>query len=194
MSRPEQPAPDALGGQPPDPNERHEAIEWRVHTTIAKYDGDFTAEQIDGGEADDAHLETVEADGNLLLIGGVSAIWQMLIGNGTATGGQALTFFNNGNARICVGTASTAEADTQTTLTGLVGKAMDATYPLHTDSTGTAGSKTITFRSTFASADANQAWNEWGVDNGRRAKVGWCSRSSDPRPRRAPSRGRARPR
>jgi hypothetical protein len=46
---------------------------------------------------------------------------------------------------------------------------MDATYPTHTDSTGTAGSKTITFRSTYASADANQAWNEWGVGNGTRA-------------------------
>ena len=149
-------------------DDRHEAIEWRVHTTIAKYDGDYTAEQIDAGEADDAHLETVEADGNLLLIGGVSALFQCLIGNGTGTGGNALTYFNNGNARICVGTASTAEADTQTTLTGLVGKAMDATYPQHTDSTGTAGSKTITFRSTFASADANQAWNEWGIDNGTR--------------------------
>ena len=137
--------------------ETHEAIEWRVHSSIAKYDGDFTAEEIDAGDADDKHLETVEADGNLLLIG-----------NGTGTGGQALTFFNNGNARICVGTASTAEADTQTTLTGLVGKAMDATYPQHTDTTGTAGSKTITFRSTFASADANQAWNEWGIDNGTR--------------------------
>jgi hypothetical protein len=51
---------------------------------------------------------------------------------------------------------------------GSVGKAMDATYPQHTDTTGTAGSKTITFRSTFASADANQAWAEWGIDNGTR--------------------------
>jgi hypothetical protein len=92
----------------------------------------------------------------------------MLIGNGTATAAQALTYFNNGNARILVGTSSTAEVDTNTTLTGSVAKAMDATYPTHTDSTGTVGSKTITFRSTFASADANQAWNEWGIDNGTR--------------------------
>ena len=95
----------------------------------------------------------------------MSLLWQLAIGNRAA---GALEYLNNANARICVGTASTAEADTQTTLTGLVGKAMDATYPLHTDSTGTAGSKTITFRSTFASADANQAWNEWGIDNGTR--------------------------
>lgn len=143
----------------------HEAVEWRVHTTIAKYDGDFTAEQIDQGEADEKHLETIEADGNLLLIGGVSLLWQLAIGNRAA---GALEYLNNANARIGVGTASTAEADTQTALTGAVFKAMDATYPQHTDSTGTAGSKTITFRSTFASADANQAWNEWGLDNGTR--------------------------
>ena len=154
----------------PEPQEtpKHDRAQWRVHTTIAKYDGDFTAEQIDAGEADEKHLETVEDEGNLLLIGGVSAIWQMLIGNGTATGGQALTYFNNANARIGVGTSSTAEADTNTTLTAGVFKAMDATYPQHTDSTGTAGSKTITLRATFASADANQVWGEWGVDNGTR--------------------------
>jgi hypothetical protein len=36
---------------------------------------------------------------------------------------------------------------------------MDATYP--TDS----GAGVLTFRSTFALADANFAWNEWGVFN-----------------------------
>lgn len=144
---------------------KHDAARWLVHTTIAKYDGDFTAEQIDSGEADGAHLETVEADGNLLVIGGVSLLWQLAIGN-RAVG--ALEYLNNANARILVGTSSTAEADTNTALTGSVAKAMDATYPQHTDSTGTAGSKTITWRSTFASADANQAWNEWGIDNGTR--------------------------
>jgi hypothetical protein len=144
----------------------HERAQWRVKTEIRKFDGDLTAEEIDAGAAEP--FEVVEDEGNLLLIGGVSAIWQLLIGNGTTTGGQALTYFNNGNARILVGTSSTAEVDTNTALTGSVGKAMDATYPLHTDTTGTAGSKTITFRSTFASADANQAWAEWGIDNGTR--------------------------
>jgi hypothetical protein len=146
---------------------RHDPAQWRVNWTIAKFDGDWTGEQIDAGEAPDP-FETVEEEGNLLLIGGVSAIWECLIGNGTGTGGNALTYFNNGNALIGVGTASTAEADTQTGLTSAATKAMDSTYPTHTDSTGTSGSKTITFRSTFASADANQAWNEWGISNGTR--------------------------
>jgi hypothetical protein len=146
----------------------HEAARWRVHTAIAKFDGDWTAEQLDAGDAG-SPFEVVEDEGNLLLIGGVSALFECLIGNGTATAAQALTFFNNGNARLGVGTSSTAEADTQTALqTAGVFKAMDATYPQHTDSTGTAGSKTITFRATFASADANQVWAEWGIDNGTR--------------------------
>jgi hypothetical protein len=145
----------------------HDAARWQVKTTIAKIEGDWTAEQIDAGEAPEP-FEVLEDEGNLLLIGGVSALWECLIGNGTGTGGNALTFFNNGNARLAVGTSSTAEADTDTTLTAKVAKAMDATYPQHTDSTGTAGSKTITWRATFASADANQAWNEWGIDNGTR--------------------------
>jgi hypothetical protein len=150
----------------PESGTTHDPAEWRVNWKIAKFEGDFTAEELDAGVAEP--YEVIEQDGNLLVIGGVSVIWQCLIGNGTATGAQALTFFNNGNARILVGTSSTAEVDTNTTLTASVAKAMDATYPLHTDSTGTAGSKTITFRSTYASADANQAWNEWGIDNGTR--------------------------
>lgn len=37
-------------------------------------------------------------------------------------------------------------------------KAMDATYP-------SGASNVITFRSTFATTDANWAWQEWGVFN-----------------------------
>jgi hypothetical protein len=153
-----------------DEKATHDPAKWLVATEIAKFEGDWTGEQIDAGEAPEP-FEVLRDEGNLLLIGGVSTLWETLIGNGTTTGGQALTYYNNANAVLIVGTASTAEADTQTlaTFTGAVSKAMDATYPTHSDSTGTAGSKTITFRSTYASADANQAWNEWGVGNGTRA-------------------------
>lgn len=146
-------------------DQTHEPAQWLVETQIAKYDGDFTAEEIDAGEADDALIEVTKDDGNLLLIGGVSVLWECLIGNG---GAGALSYYSNANAVIGVGTGSGAEADTQTGLTSAATKAMDATYPQHTDSTGTAGSKTITFRSTFASGDANQAWAEWGISNGTR--------------------------
>lgn len=144
--------------------EQHEdALKWKVHYRVDKYKGDWTGEEIDAGIADDDFYDFVEGDGNLLLIGGVSALFQQLIGSGVVTP------YSNANARIGVGDSSTAAADTQTDLqaaTNKTYKAMDATYPQHTDSTSNAAAKTITFRSTFASADANYAWNEWIIDNG----------------------------
>jgi hypothetical protein len=149
---------------------------WRCHTTVERYEGDIEYEVKGPGLLVPRALNTgkiikpydvEEVEGNLLVIGGASIQWQTLIGNGTTTAGQALTYFNNANAHIGVGANSgTAAADTQTDLqTTPTRKAMDATYPLHTDTTGTAGSKSITFRSTFATGDANIAWNEWGIFN-----------------------------
>jgi hypothetical protein len=148
-------------------NEVHDAQYWHCHTQVDRYDGDPTFEERASGLA--VPYGTMEIEGNLLVIGGASVQWQTLIGNGTATAAQALTYFNNGNAYIGVGDSSTAAADTQTDLqaaTNKLRKAMDATYPLHTDTTGTAGSKSIVFRSTFATTDANWAWQEWGLFNG----------------------------
>lgn len=75
--------------------------------------------------------------------------------------GAAVTAFNNANAHIGVGDSSTAYAAGQTDLqaaTNKLRKAMDATYP-------TGGANVITFRATFATGDANFAWNEWGIFN-----------------------------
>lgn len=145
----------------------HQPIMWRCITQVDKFDGDPTYEDRESGLAVPHEILTIE--GNLLVIGGASVQWQTLIGNGTGTSGQALTYFNNGNSYIGVGDSSTAAADTQTDLqasTNKLRKAMDATYPLHTDTTGTAGSKSIVYRSTFATTDANWAWQEWGLFNG----------------------------
>jgi hypothetical protein len=79
-----------------------------------------------------------------------------------------LTYFNNGNAYIGVGDSTTAAAATQTDLqasTNKLRKAMDATYPQHTDAT-TSGAASIVFKSTFSTSDANYAWQEWGIFNG----------------------------
>jgi hypothetical protein len=75
--------------------------------------------------------------------------------------GAGVTAFNNANAHIGVGDSSTAFAVGQTDLvaaTNKLRKAMDATYP-------SGGSNVITFRATFATGDANFAWNEWGIFN-----------------------------
>lgn len=118
--------------------------------------------------------ETVEVDGNLLMFGGASCQWQTLIGNGTASSGQALTYFSNSQAAIGVGDSNTAAGATQTDLVAATNKlrvGMDATYPQHTDS-ATAGAASIIFRSTFSTAQANWAWQEWAVFNSASAGTG----------------------
>lgn len=69
------------------------------------------------------------------------------------------TFFTNANAYIGVGNSSTAFSATQTDLLGTsVRNAMEATYP-------TIATNVLTFRSVFATGEANFAWEEWGVFN-----------------------------
>lgn len=146
--------------------EPHDVVRWKAQWKVEKFHGDSTAPE-------DSY-EVIEREGNLLMYGGASCLWQALIGNGTTTAGQALTYFNNAQAAIGVGDSSTAAAATQTNLqaaTNKLRKAMDATYPLHTDAT-TSGAASIVFRSTFATGDANWVWNEWGVFNSTTDAVG----------------------
>ena len=75
--------------------------------------------------------------------------------------GEAITPFNNANAYLGVGDSSTAFANTQTDLqaaSNKLRKAMDATYPQR-------ATNVTTFRATFATGDANFAWQEWAVFN-----------------------------
>jgi hypothetical protein len=130
----------------------------------AKFQGEQQRDILLGAGLDP---ETEHRVGNLLVYGGASVQWQTLIGNGTVTAGQALTYFNNAQAAIGVGDSATAAAATQTDLQAATNKlrvAMDATYPQHTDGV-VAGAASIVFRSTFSTAQANWAWNEWVVAN-----------------------------
>ena len=75
--------------------------------------------------------------------------------------GTAVTAYSNANSYIGVGDSTTAFDASQTDLvaaTNKFRKAMDATYPSR-------ASNVLTFRSTFATGDANFAWQEWGVFN-----------------------------
>jgi hypothetical protein len=111
-------------------------------------------------------FDTVECE-NLFVYGGVSCLWQGLIGNITATAGQALTKFDNANAAIGAGDSTTAAAATQTNLqaaTNKLRKGMNATYPQHTDGV-VVGSASIVFQSTFGTSEANYAWQELGIFN-----------------------------
>lgn len=75
--------------------------------------------------------------------------------------GGTYTPFNNANSYLGVGDSSTAFAASQTNLQAATNKqrnAMDATFP-------TQVANVLTFKSTFAAADAVWVWNEWGVFN-----------------------------
>lgn len=75
--------------------------------------------------------------------------------------GEATTDFTNANSRIGVGDSATAFAAAQTDLQAAANKfrkVVDAGYP-------TRAANVLTFRATFATGEANFAWNEWAVFN-----------------------------
>lgn len=116
---------------------------WMPQWVVEKRKIDWNQYRIDKALAIQPY-ESIRVEGNLLLFGGAATIWQQMIGAGTGTAGQNLTYFNNGNAALGVGDSSTAEAATQTDLAAAsnkLRKGMDATYPIATDGSA---SKTIT--------------------------------------------------
>lgn len=163
----------ALLELPDAPSHGHDPAEWRVKWTLRKWFDAQTSEDTIGKAPD----EVVEMDRNLLMYGGVSCLWQCLVGNGTGTAGQALTFFNNTNAAIGVGDSTTAPAATQTDLQAATNKTrvgMVAGYPQHTDGV-VAGSASVTFQASFPATGgtaANYAWNEVGVFNSATSGAG----------------------
>lgn len=146
-----------------------EVAGFRMHMRLEKYndreEGDSEARAADPDVAPD---DVIESDHNTLTIGGASSLWEFSLGNGTATAAQPLTYFNTTVASLGVGDSTTAAADTQTNLqasTNKTYKGPDASFPSHTDSTSVSGAKSITYKSTFGTSDANYAWQEWGVFN-----------------------------
>lgn len=75
--------------------------------------------------------------------------------------GDSYTTFANANAYLGVGDSTTAFSAAQTDLqaaSNKLRKAMDATYPQR-------ATNVLTFKSTFATGDANFAWQEIAVFN-----------------------------
>jgi len=153
-------------------SDKHEPVRWRCLTKLERYDADIDAyRKLYGKEegearffAENTPVSVEEVEDNLLMYGGASCLWEALIG-ATRTGNQLP--FDNTNAYLGVGDSTTAEAATQTDLqasTNKLRKAMDATYPQHTDAT-TSGAASIIYKSTFGTSDANFAWQEWGLFN-----------------------------
>jgi hypothetical protein len=145
-----------------------EPATWHIVLNVLKYDEeatswltrrldrdpeyrDFKAERIIPYE-----IGTVER--NLLTTAGLTRITSLI----TGAGGQALT---NTSGRIGVGNGAGTAAIGDTDLSAAAGASnryfqpFDATYP-----TTSAGA--ITAYATFASANGNFAWNEFGIDIG----------------------------
>lgn len=95
---------------------------------------------------------------NTMLTQGIDQIWDLIAASDANN-------YNNSNARIGVGTGSSAANATQTGLQGASTdfNAMEATYPL------TNTTKRIDFKSSWASGDAEFHWQEFTVDNGNSA-------------------------
>jgi len=95
---------------------------------------------------------------NVGLNTGIQYLIDCICGIGTTTK------WDNTNARLGVGSDATAADPTQTDLLDATPtwKSMDATWPQRS-------AQTAEWRSTFGTGDANEAWNEYGVDNGATA-------------------------
>jgi len=113
---------------------------------------------------DEAHrrdqpYKVSQVEGNIGLNEGIAEWIDLACGLGTPTA------YNNANAQTGVGDSTASEAATQTDLqaaTNKTYKGMDATYPSRSG-------QTVSFRSTYGSADANYAWQEFIVRNGATA-------------------------
>ena len=106
----------------------------------------------------DAHGKFIgfEEAENIFLTAGINEIWKLVTG-------QSANTFTNAQAQIGIGDSATAAAAGQTDLqaaTNKTYKAMNGSYPT------VPASGSVQFQSTFASADANYAWQEFVVKQG----------------------------
>jgi hypothetical protein len=145
-----------------------DSLKWTARARVDKYDDDQVAYVrrrsgilAPSGDLLAAHVkpyEVTEALHNLLTTAGLGRITSLIIGGG----GQAATATAT---RLGVGNSSTAAAIGDTDLAASSGsgnrqfQVMDATYPQQS-----AG--VMTFKSTFATGEANFVWNEWCIDIG----------------------------
>ncbi len=147
---------------------RVDGLKWSAHARVDKYDDDQvawvknrTGLLTPSGDQLAAHVkpyEVTEVAHNLLTTAGLGRITSLIIGGG----GQAAT---NTATRLGVGNSSTAAAIGDTDLAASSGSSnrqfqvMDATYPQQSGGL-------MTFKSTFATGEANFVWNEWCIDIG----------------------------
>lgn len=143
---------------------RSEGLRWSAHAAVEKWTPEQVASvrKMLGYEPSTEDLErfyvpeVTEAGGNLLTTAGLNRLTARFIG-------VSVQAADNTHTRLGVGNDTTAASVGQTDLQAASGaanrqyKTMDATYP-------TQANGVLTFKSTFASGEANFVWNEWGID------------------------------
>lgn len=126
-----------------------EALNWAVTWTVDKWHS--MEDKISGV----LPYETVSVTENMVLDVGANEMLNLICGAGTA--------FNNANAKVYVGTDSTAENASQNgvqaTGTNRAFASMDTGYPV-------VQGRTATFRGTFGEDAANFDWREASITNG----------------------------
>lgn len=123
--------------------ELKDTLRVRGHLLVEKFD------------AEGKLYDVAEAE-NIFLTAGINEIWKLVTG-------QSANTFTNALAQIGIGDSSTAAAAGQTDLqaaTNKTYKAMNGSFP----TVPSAGA--VQFQATFASADANYAWQEFVVKQG----------------------------
>jgi len=128
-------------------------IQWNAVWLVEKYLPDC-----------DEPYESIIIPGNLLVTGGAGGLWNFLNGN-PAT----LDAFDNAHAMLAVDDSTAAETTAQIDIQAVTNrkfKAMAATYPIHSFSQFDTATKSIIYKSSFTLAEANYAWNEFGLFNG----------------------------
>jgi hypothetical protein len=144
-----------------------QGITWRAHALVEKWDEDATSwvKEKSGLLAPTAAVfeslkvkptDIAECPNNLLTTAGLTRVTSLINGAGGQAATNTATRIGTGNG---VGTAAVGDTD----MSASAGSSnrwyqiMDATFP-------STSAGVITFKSTFASADGNYAWNEWGID------------------------------
>ena len=118
----------------------NDSLKVRGHIRVEKFDAAGQFESV------------VEAE-NIFLTAGINELWKLVVGSSANT-------FTNAQALIGIGDSAAASTAGMTDLqaaTNKTYKAMDATFP----TAPAAGA--VQFKSTFGTADANYAWNEFVV-------------------------------
>jgi hypothetical protein len=147
-------------------SQHHDLVTWHPQGHVDKWDADQThwVQTKTGITTPSAKsfedlkikpYETVHTQGNLLTTAGLTRLVLLLTGSGLAS--------TNTTARIGTGNGAGSAAVADVALSATAGAAnqwwqiMDATFP-------TTAAAVVTYKSTFATADGNYAWNEWAID------------------------------